>query len=58
MVTLLAIKLLIKLQKSRDLYHTIIQKQLEMIQKIWNQIEKFPKKGVYLQNKDRKILMI
>ena len=41
--------LLIKLQEPQKLYHRIIQKQMK---------KKYLEKDIYLQNKDRKLLMI
>ena len=47
-----------KLEDSRELHHRIIQKQLQMKQNILGAIKKYPKKGIYLQKKDRRFLMI
>ena len=47
-----------KLEDSRELHHRIIQKQLQMKQDILGAIKKYPKKGIYLQKKDRRFLMI
>ena len=49
----LVIKLLKKLQKSQKRHNRIIQKQLQM-----SMIKKYLKKDIYLQKKDRKLLMI
>ena len=42
-----------KLQKSQEVHHRIIQKQLQM-----NMIKEYLKKDIYLLKKDRKLLMI
>ena len=49
---------LAKLQKPRELHHWIVQIQLQMKQKILSMIKKYLKKDIYLQKKDRKLLMI
>ena len=46
-------KVLIKLQESEKLHNRVIQKQLQM-----SMIKKYLKKGIYLQKKDRKLLII
>ena len=48
----------LKTASSQDLHCIIIQKRLQMKQKIWNLVEKYQKKDVYLQNKDSKFTMI
>ena len=57
-VFLLVIKLLMKLEKCRELQHIIIWKLVEMKQKVLNIIEKYLKKNIYLPKKDRKLLII
>ena len=52
LVILLVIKLLIELGKCQKLYHKIIQTQLQM-----NMIMKYLNKDMYLQKKERKLLM-
>ena len=49
----MVIKLLIKLQNSEKICHRIIQKQSQM-----SIINKYLKKYIYLQDKDRILLMI
>ena len=49
----MVIKLLIKLQNSEKIWHRIIQKQSQM-----SIINKYLKKYIYLQDKDRILLMI
>ena len=46
-------KLLIKLQESEKLHNRVIQKQLQT-----SMIKKHLKKDIYLQKKDRKLLII
>ena len=53
LMILLVIKLLIIPRKSQEIHHSIIQKQLQI-----NMIKKYLKKNIYLQNKDRKLLLI
>ena len=53
LVTWIVTKLLILLQTSQKLHNRIIQKQLQM-----NMTKKCQKKDLYLQKKDRKLLMI
>ena len=42
----------------KGLHHRIVERQLKMKQKILELIEKYQKKDIYLQKKDRKLLMI
>ena len=42
-----------RITKSQNLYHRMIQKQLQM-----SMIKKYLKKDIYLRKKDRKLLMI
>ena len=53
LVIWLAIKFMIKLQKSWELNKRIVWRQLKMKQKIWNLIEKYLKKDIYLQKNDK-----
>ena len=52
LVIWLVIKLLIELQKFQKNHNRIIQKKLEI-----KMIKKYLKKDIYLQNKDKKLLM-
>ena len=45
--------MLIELQNSQQVQHRIIQTKLQM-----NMIRKYPKKYIYLQKKNRKLMMI
>ena len=54
----LPIKLLIRLQKSQDLYHGIVQGQLQMKQKIMDLMEKYQKKHICFQKNRQQIIDI
>ena len=47
-----------KVQKYLEVHHKIIQKQLKVNPKILSMIEKYLKKDMYLQEKDKTLLMI
>ena len=47
-------QLLIQLQKYQELHHNIVQKQLNIKQKIQDLIEKYQKKDICLQKKINK----
>ena len=47
----LAIKLMMKLQKFRELRHRIFQRHLQMKHKIVDLIEKYQRKDIYSQKK-------
>ena len=50
-------KLVIKLQKSQEFHHRILQRHLQMKQNIIDLIEKYQKKDIYSQKKGSKLLM-
>ena len=50
-------KLVIKLQKSQEFHHRILQRHLQMKQNIIDLIEKYQKKDIYSQEKGNKLLM-
>ena len=50
-------KLVIKLQKSQEFHHRILQRYLQMKQNIIDLIEKYQKKDIYSQKKGSKLLM-
>ena len=54
----IGVQQLIKLQKFKEIHNRIAQRQLQMKQKILDLIEKYLKKDIHLQKKDRKLLMI
>ena len=55
---LIVTRILIKFKKSPKLYHRIVQKWLQMKQKIWNMIEKYLEKDISFQKKYKSLLMI
>ena len=50
-------KLVIKLQKSQEFHHRILQRHSQMKQNIIDLIEKYQKKDIYSQKKGSKLLM-
>ena len=50
-------KLVIKLQKSQEFHHRILQRHLQMKQNIIDLIEKYQKKDIHSQKKGSKLLM-
>ena len=55
---LIVTRILIKFKKSPKLHHRIVQKWLQMKQKIWNMIGKYLEKDISFQKKYKSLLMI